>query len=275
MKGLQPVFGGIVGIDGDWIKVAGQSRCILVAVDLKTRYLVNFEYADSENATDYRIMFLTLIQMGYPFKGIVSDRQGDIKRFAKRLLPSIPHQFCLAHFMREVDSKLKYGYICRCLRNAKSKESYLFFKTFYQLELKFRKKIYSILFARTEKLARSKLNTLIRHREKYPDRCQPFIISLVKDADYFFCHYKARGLPRTNNTTELVINQIENRNKLIEGFQTDETAENFIRLFIHNYNYKKFIFAKKRHSRINGKSPLQLAKVNLKTNNWLKFSQKK
>lgn len=274
MKGLKPVFGGFVGIDGDWIKVAGESRCILVAVDLKTRCFANFEYAESENATDYRIMFLTLIQMDYPFKGIVSDRQGDIKRWAKRLLPDIPHQFCLAHFMREVDSKLKYGYICRCLRNAKTKEGYLFFKNFYQPELKFRKKIYSILFARTEKLARTKLNTLIKQRNKYPDKCQSFIASLVEDADYFFRHYKVRGLPKTNNLTELAINQIENRNKLIEGFQTDETAENFIRLFIHSYHFKKFTFAKKRHSHINNKSPFQLAKVNLKTNNWLKFSQK-
>lgn len=212
--------------------------------------------------------------MKYPFKGVVSDRNGNIKRWVERLLPGIPHQFCVAHFMREVDSKIKYGYICRRLKGAKTKKSYDYFKDYYKPEITFHKKIYNILFAKTEKLARKRMNTLIKQRDKFPDDCQPFIFSLVKDAPYFFRHFKVRGLPRTNNFTELKINQIENRNKLIEGFQSDETAENFTRLLIHFLNSKKFTYAKKKHNSRNGKTPLQLAKSNLKTDNWLKLSQK-
>jgi transposase-like protein len=212
--------------------------------------------------------------MKYAFKGVVSDRNGSIKKWVEKLLPGIPHQFCCAHFMREVDSKIKYGYICKRLRGAKTKQSYEYFKNYYKPEILFHKKIYNILFAKTERLARKRLNTLIRQRDKFPDSCQPFIVSLAKDASYFFRHFKVRGLPKTNNFTELKINQIENRNKLIEGFQSDETAENFIRLLIHYLNLKKFTYAKKKHNFRNGKVPLELAKSNLKIKDWLKFSQK-
>ena len=271
---LKPQYGGTVGIDGDWIKVAGENRCILVGIDKKTSVIANFEYAGSEYSLDYKILFLTLIKMNYPFRGIVSDRNGNIRRWAQRLLPKVPHQFCCAHFMREVDSKIKYGYILRRIRGSQTKESSQYFKTFYKPETDFRKKIYNILYAKTEKMARKRLAILVRQRAKFPDKYHSFIVSLVRDADYFFRHYKVRGLPRSNNFTELVINQIENRNKLIEGFQSDETAENFVRLFIHYLNQKKFTFAKKKYNYKNGKSPLQLAKCNLKTTDWLKFSQK-
>ena len=273
-KELKPQYGGILGIDGDWIKVAGDDRCILVGVDHKTDVIANFEYAESENSLDYKILILTLIEMKYPFKGVVSDRNGSIKKWVEKLLPGIPHQFCIAHFMREVDSKIKYSYICKRLKGAKTRKSYDYFKDYYQPELIFHKKIYNILFAKTEKLARTRLNSLIKRRDKFPDHCQPFIISLVKDAPYLFRHFKVHGLPKTNNFTELKINQIENRIKLIEGFQSDETAENFIRLLIHFLNSKKFTYAKKKHNFRNNKTPLQLAKSNLKTDDWLKLSQK-
>lgn len=271
----KPIWKGILGVDGKWIKIAGADRCILVGLDLATRDIPNFEYAESENSLDYRIFYLTLKEMNYPARGFVMDRQRDSIKWARKIYPNVPIQFCCAHFIREVDQKLHYLLALIKLRACKNNEQYQKRVKQYKLRLELRKKVYNILFAKTESLARKRLQSLVKcgHRFTKP-YMQKIIVTLIKDGDGFFAHFKVNGLPRSNNLTELLVNQIEARIKLIEGFQSDETAENFIGLFIHYLRFKTFTYCKKKNKKKNGKFPLQIAKSNLKTKDWLRFSQK-
>lgn len=264
-----------MGVDGDWIKVAGQDRCILVGLDIKTTDIPNWEYAEGETSLDYKIFYLTLKEMKYPARGFVMDRQKDSIRWAQRIFPGVPIQYCCAHFLRETNQKLHFLMALNKLRAAKSKEQYQKRCRQYELRLKLRKKIYRILFARTERIARKRLQTLVKQAHRYSKQyMQKLIVTLVKDIEGFLAHFKVRGLPRTNNSTELLINQIEARNKTIEGFQSDETALNFLSLFIHSLRFKKFTYCKKKNKKRNGHFPLKLAQANLKTDDWLKFSQR-
>lgn len=274
-KEVKPIWKGILGVDGKWIKTAGSNRCMLVGLDLATRDIPNFEYAESENSLDYKIFYLTIKEMDYPAKAFVMDRNPNSIRWARKIFPNIPIQFCCAHFIRETDQKLHYLLALIKLRASKNNEQYQKRIKQYKLRLELRKKVYNILFAKTEKLAKRRLQSLVKCGHKFTKPyMQKIIVTLIKDGDGFFTHFKVNGLPRSNNLTELLVNQIEARIKLIEGFQSDETAENFIRLFIHYLRFKTFTYCKKKNKYKNGKFPLQIAKSNLKTNNWLKFSQK-
>jgi len=267
---LKPKWKGILGIDGFWFKVAGQKRAGLLAQDIKTRDIPNWEYADGETSLDYKILFLTLQEIGYPFKGIVSDRNKQIVRWREKYLPNIPHQYCCVHFLRDVDTKLNYLSILSKLRG---KGRGLALKK-YAIELRFHKKIYGILFAKTEKMARYRLKLLVEHNHWLNSIMKTFAADLLQEADNYFIHFSVPGLPRTNNIAELTIKHIRKRLKLIEGFQTDWTAENFLKLFIHSVRMRKVTSAKKKHQMLNYKAPFENAVPELNIKDWLRFCQR-
>ena len=271
---LKPCWKGILGVDGFWFKMAGEKRAGLIAQDLKTRDVPNWEYAEGETSLDYKILFLTLQEMNYPFRGVVSDRNAQIIRWRKRLLPEIPHQYCCIHFLRDVGTKLHYVSIRSKLRGKSKEQKNIILQEFGDV-LRFRKKIHAILFARTEKMARYRLKLLVEHGRWLNSTMKSFVADLLKEADHYLIHFSVPGLPRTNNIAELTIKHIRKRLKLIEGFQSDETAENFLKLFIHSLRMRKVTSAKKKHQMLNYKAPLQNAVPELSIRDWLRFCQRR
>jgi hypothetical protein len=76
-------------------------------------------------------------------------------------------------------------------------------------------------------------------------------------------------MPADANITENVIKQLGKKLRLMEGFATLQSAERFSRLLIACYRFKRFTDSCRRQD--NGKSPLELAGVNLEGVDWLQF----
>lgn len=93
--------------------------------------------------------------------------------------------------------------------------------------------------------------------------------SLRTSFNLYMTHHRVPGLPADNNFTENVIKQLGKKLRLMEGFQTVESAESFSRLLIGCYRFKRFTDSDADAR--NGRAPLEAAGVDLHGIDWLRF----
>ena len=74
---------------------------------------------------------------------------------------------------------------------------------------------------------------------------------------------------RKSGSTENVIKQLNKKLRLMEGFESIESAERYVRLLVACYRFKRFTDSCRAGN--NGRSPLELAGVDLQERDWLSF----
>jgi hypothetical protein len=82
-------------------------------------------------------------------------------------------------------------------------------------------------------------------------------------------HHFTPGLASDNNVTENVIKQLNKKLRLMEGFESIESAERYVRLLVGCYRFKRFTDSCRKTE--NGRSPLELAGVDLANRSRLSF----
>jgi hypothetical protein len=195
--------------------------------------------------------------IGYPFRGLISDLLGSFHGISRWLLPGIPHQFCTYHAYTAAEYYMKYRYtgnrlwanrfllitriICRCKTFDTALRALEYLER-HQNEL------------REARLLR-RMNIL---RLRFPH--------LIK-------RFEDSNLRSDNNVVENVIRQLNQKLKKVAGFESPKTAHNSISLLIMHYRFHRFDCS--RISGNNGRSPLELAGVDVSGMNWVRFSQKR
>lgn len=254
---LKPCWSGVVGIDGKPIKVNGEEMVALLAIDFKTKDLVHIDLVNTEDEEGME-KFLKVLRdsLKYPFSFIVSDLgKGKVLiNLVKRLFPNIPHQGCVVHFMRYVNMRLP-----------KSKKS-----KFYKQNKFLREQIKKILFADTLKSADNLLEELLSLKDNFKVKYQKSVIkSLCKYYPLLTAHFHYSHMPRDNNIVENIIKQLNKKLKQVYSFKSKDNAYNFLKLWAVCYRFKPFTGSKYN----NGLAPLEIANVNLKGIDWLRFSK--
>ena len=133
---LNPLWSGLLGVDGKELKIKGKDHTLLIAQDILTFDPVFFSLVDGENAEDSRRFFMVIRDVfKYPVKGIVSDlgRGRVFIYLIEDIFPHVPHQACVVHFSRYVDMSIP-----------KSKKS-----IYYQENSLLRDTVNNILFAQS------------------------------------------------------------------------------------------------------------------------------
>ena len=255
---LKPCWSGILCVDGKPIAIAGRKYTVLVAVDKNTRDLVHFRVVDSENEEGVENFLLEIRDiLKYPLMGLVSDLgKGKVLiKLAAKIFPRIPHQLCVVHFSRYVDFILP-----------KSKKS-----KYHQENSLLREMVNRLIFAPSLPEANYFYHNLIKAANLFTVGYQRSIVrSVIRHYPLLTKHFHYSYLPRDNNAAEGVIKQLNKKLQLAEGYLTKDSAFNHLKLWALCYRFKPF-----SDSRIpgnNGKSPLQLAKVDTSKNNWLEYS---
>ena len=112
---------------------------------------------------------------------------------------------------------------------------------------------------------------------KYADRIQK------RYQDYYgkrerliaFAHHPDLDIPKTTNLIEgFNSTTLEIRLGSIRGFESEATAGNYMNALILKYRFHKFTDCKKKFKKLNGKSPLEIAKPlhnskNLRSRDWV------
>lgn len=255
---LNPFWFGILCVDGKSIAIAGRKYTVLVAVDKNTRDLVHFRIVESENEEGFENFLLEIRDIiQYPLMGMVSDLgKGKVLiKLVAKIFPDIPHQLCVVHYSRYVDFILP-----------KSKKS-----KYHQENTLLRKMVNRLLFASSLSEANYYFNKLKRVAYLFTVSYQKTIIrSVISYYPLLTKHFRCSYLPRDNNAAEGVIKQLNKKLLLAEGYLTKESAFNHLKLWSLCYRFKPF--SDSRIPNNNGKSPLQLAKVDTSKIHWLDYS---
>lgn len=250
---LKPHWGGFLGVDGKAIYVQGAKHCLLIAVDHPTQDLVHALVLRSENAEGFaRIVTEACLDAGYPLKGVVSDFGPGFAQAHRDHFGAMPFQACRVHFDRRLDSEIP-----------KAKWSN---KAPLYAELK--ERIRQVLYAPTYDEASRYLRALTEERARFKATGSTNVIrGLERNFDVYMAYHFTPGMPADNNVTENVIKQLNKKLRLMEGFQSFESAERYMRLLVGCYRFKRFTDS----CRKNGKSPLELAGIDLQGRDWLSF----
>lgn len=253
---LQPSsWSGFLGVDGKAIFVGGEEASLLVGVDQGTHDVVNAVVAETEGEEAFeRLVREAVTEGGYPLKGLVSDAAAPFLAAHANYFARVPLQLCRIHASRRLDFDI-----------SKAKRS-----PDAPLRAELKDRVRAVLFAPTAEEARHRLRALLADRDRYEGLGRRDTLgSLQRSFDYYMTHYKVQGMPADANITENVIKQLGKKLRLMEGFASLESAEHFSRLLVGCYRFKRFTDSCRRDD--NGKSPLELAGVDSKGTDWLRF----
>lgn len=252
---LSPDWGGFLGVDGKAIFVTGEERCLLVGVDQTTQDVVHALVLESEDEDGFeRLVREAVTVAGYPLKGLVSDAAPPFVATHANYFPRVPLQLCRIHASRRLDFDIP--------KAKRSPDAPL------RAELKDR--VRAVLFGPDPAEARRRLDALLADRARYKGLGRRDTLgALERSFELYMTHYRVPGLPADANITENVIKQLGKKLRLMEGFATMESAERFSRLLIGCYRFKRFTDSCRSDD--NGKSPLELAGVDLTGVDWLPF----
>ena len=212
---------------------------------------------DEENAEEFLLIIKEVFK--FPFRAIISDLgKGRVfVNLVERLLPDIPHQACVLHFMRYVNAKLPKS----------QKSSYHFQNEFL------RNYIRELLFCSCYNDAEEMLIRLEKIEHLFQLKYQKEIIrSLKRNFDLLSVHFFHEDLPRDTNIVENVIKQLDTKLKMIHGFKDYQSAYRFLKLWFCAYRFRPFSASQAPYH--NGKCPLNLAGVQTQGIDWLEYSQK-
>lgn len=252
---LRPSWGGFLGIDGKAIRVKGQRHCLLVGVDQLTQDLVHALVLEVESADGVaRLATEARLDAGYPLQGVVCDLGAGFAQAHHDHFGTLPFQACRVHFDRRLDSDVP-----------KSKWS-----ARADLYAELRARVRAVLYAPTYDEACELLRALGEERRRFKGIGRVNVVrALERNFELYMAHHFAPGLPADNNITENVIKQLNKKLRLMEGFESIESAERYVRLLVGCYRFKRFTDSCRAGN--NGRSPLELAGVDLRGKDWLSF----
>lgn len=160
----------------------------------------------------------------------------------------------------------------------------------YELLIDFQNIIKSILHSEKYNSALYKIKSLEEYfwprcfnmREQYPkeqiEKVKKLFTDFKEHQEYLinYLKYPHLNIPNTTNLIEGYNSQLETRLSSIKGFETIKTAENYINAWIIKRRFTKFTDCKKQFKKLNKKTPLGCAGVDIShVQNWVEFSQKK
>jgi len=258
---LRPPWSGWLGIDGNYIKIAGEDWIWMLAVDLKSQDVVHEKLIPRE-LFRYLLAFLLELkrQVHYPLKGLVIDKPPGMVGAIEKVFPGIPFQACVIHIERRLNWVLpKY-------------------KSHSPVIQEFKEIARRILYASSLGMAQKEYQRLQQFKRLHPQEIsfnrglKSALVTVERNFDWTLTHFDYPELPRDTNIIEGVINRLDDKITPIRGFQSLSTAKNSLKLLTMWYRFKSFTDS--RINAHNGKCPLQLAGVDTTKLNWKRYSQR-
>lgn len=269
-----PKWSGYINIDDKYIRLGGEKILMLIATD-KTGDIVHSELLEVQEQQRFDEFFKFIRdRLDYRFKGITTDLDEMLeKSIDKELGKEIPHQKCIKHALDNIAKIIGLLQKKRRLRKMEQDvKTMLEEYTRAQDEYKEAQQIYLIsrkmLYCKKKKDSMELLGQLRAYNKRYPALGGFFARHLKK----LLTHQQEPAISKTNNISENVNRQLMRRLKTIESFQSFTTAANYLNLYKNYLRFKPYTDCRGNNKPKNGKSPLEVCGVVLKSKDWLKNS---
>lgn len=259
-KHFKPFRSGMYAWDGTWVKLNGEGLVAIICFDVVTLDVINYIIAEDETYESYGNL-IDKINKTEPdilanAKGFFADGEPSLIKHFKEKYSHIPFQLCVFH---------KYSRIGQLIS----------FKRAAGENLEIKTRVEKILFASSKESAMLALKELRTYASEHQQnkKLQEVIGILKRNFEFLLTHYDNPEMSPYNNALEGFNDTIKRKTNLMKGFKKAENVERWIKLIILDYRFHEIRSSK--FSIRNGKSPLELANVNLPEHaNWIKMLRK-
>lgn len=280
-----------------------RGKVLFWGADYDSHDLPHYEFGDSENGFVFNNYFLALKTNSYPLKSLTTDDKGEVIRATKRHFPDCAIQLCIKHYMAKLIRTLVTQNIVVKLKVKERKIEKLFpdpisdciptsrkyslkqivkytnemaeLEFRYELLFDFQACIVGIITAPDHKTALDRIKSFDeyfwpkRQKMNFPKEQKRLVRKLLTDfhdnQEYLlnYLKYPHLNIPSTTNLLEGFNSQLELRLSSIRGFETIATAKNYVNAWIIKRRLTEFTDCRKNFKKLNGKSPLECAGVDI------------
>ncbi len=247
---------GVIGVDEKYVLVPTNDKpksdlsrwmYVYVAVDAYTYDLLHIAIYPNNTKESVLAFLLAVRAKGYHPRVVVTDLRVDYGPAITAVFPKAVHHLCLFHAAEDVQAHVKKVYGPG-------------YATTYPEAQTLKKMIYAAMDARTKRTAQDRYEKIMALRQEYV-AVTPGSAAIF---DFLETHWpklvngiESDLIPRTNNTTELVIRHFDQHYQNFCGFDTLVTTQQYLGVFEKVYRFTPF--SQDAQKSIRGKSPLQLA----------------
>ena len=256
---------GVIGLDDKWIKVCSPSavpthgsqpravwRYAYFAVDVYSLDLLALELYPQHNDQAVRLLLLELKARGIQPRVVVSDLDPAYARMLPAVFPAAIHHECIFHAVQNAQRQLTQVYGPHYRESSPAAAS-------------LHAQVVNLFRAQTQKTVRARLAALLALRAAYV-AATPQVACVFDSLETHFPKLvnaiESVDIPRTNNTTELVIRRFDQHYQGMCGFDSLESARIYLRLFTIVYRLTPFA-DDNPNPRTRGQCPLALAGYDL------------
>jgi len=258
---LKPKWSGFLLVDGDSMVVGKHRESLLLGVDAESQDIPHAILAENEDGLNWMRFLLGIkYPIGYPLKGIISDGDPAIQETIKAVFPGVPYQYCARHFEKELYRYLKYQLVQK--------------RGYWREGERFLETSKKMLYAYDYKTARRYFLSIVRDRGFKEAGLDELIHKIRVNFKDLTRHHFYPGMPRTTNIAEGTISRLDSKINQADGYNSHDTAWATLKMHIMHRRFKAFTDCRNGNKENNGKSPLELAGVDVAAYNWITFSQK-
>jgi transposase-like protein len=253
---------GVIGVDEKWVLVPKNDKpqgkrkrwmYVYLAVDVYTYDLLHIDIYPRNGKNEARAFLQALQVKGYQPRVIITDMNRDYDGPIQKVFAKATHHECVFHALQWAQRQIKAVYGSDYART-------------HPEAVDLRAKIYRIFKAKSTKTVRKRYREVMALKEQYI-ACTPEAEGIF---DFLERHFPKLVnavenplIPLTNNTVELVIRRFDQHYQNMCGFDSIETARNYLHVFELAYRFTPFAkdnrAVKGRELDIRGRCPLELA----------------
>jgi len=258
---LRPQWSGYLLVDGDSLVVGSHRESLLLGVDAGTQDIPNAILAEHEDEENwFRLLLGIKFPVNYPLKGIVADGDPALRGAIKAVFPGVPCQYCARHFEKELYRYLRYDFTQK--------------RGYWREGQRFLETSKRFLYAPDFKTARRRYLSIARDRGFKEAGLGELIHKIRVNFKDLTRHHFNPGMPRTTNIVEGMISRLDSKINQADGYKNHDTAWATLKMHIMHRRFKVFTDCRNGNKDNNGKSPLELAGIDVAKYNWITFSQK-
>jgi len=235
-------YGGILEVDGKYLKVKGYERKIPVVygIDYQTHDIPSYLLSEAENYQTLVKFFGSLKLSGYPLQAVICDENSNIWEACRYVYPQAAVQLCQNHYKENIRRLLDLSHNPQHLGFMKQVEELFAFKR-----------------APGDFVNKGK-QILNRYQEN--EVYLTVMAAIHRNQHLLLGWQNGHHIPTTTNLIECFNSHLQGRLKTIKGFETFKHANLWLNGYFLRRRQKKFTSCQGKFRKLNGFTSLQKSK---------------